>query len=107
MNYATNWNKLDSIIFLLENKINEVRAAIQDSAETEPDVELMILAETKHLKIENEELKKREIPIYLVMDDEGRFFCPKCKSEIIDTNTKYCFNCGHRIIWPEGKKYDV
>ncbi len=105
MNYAANWNKLDSIIFLLENKISEVRAAIQDSADTEPDVELMIQAETKHLRSENEELKKREIPIYLVMD-EGHYFCPKCKSEIIDANAKYCFNCGHRIIRSGGRSCD-
>lgn len=103
MNYVENWNKLDSIIFLCENKINEVKAAIRDSAETEPDVEMMIQVETEHLKNENEYLKKREIPACLV-EDGGQYFCPKCKVEISRRDAKYCFNCGHRIMRSGGDR---
>lgn len=46
LNYVANWNRLDSIILFCENKLNQVKTVISDSREEEPDVELMIQAET-------------------------------------------------------------
>ncbi len=105
MNYATNWNKLDSIIFFLESKIDLIKALISDSNDADPDVELMIKAETEHLKAENETLKKRETPAYLI-EDKGQYLCPKCRMEIVDT-VKYCSNCGHRVMRAIDAKYPV
>ena len=99
MNYTANWNILDSIIFFVEGKISRVKAAVKDSKEEDPDVELLIQAETEHLRIENETLKKRETPAYLI-EDKGQYLCPKCRAKIINTNVKYCSNCGRRVIKP-------
>lgn len=93
MNFAANWNRLDSFIFFCESKI---RGIVTEQKEEEPDVELMIEAETEYLRRENEDLKKREIPVYLIEED-GRYFCPKCRMEIMDA-VKYCSNCGHRVM---------
>lgn len=93
MNFAANWNRLDSFIFFCESKI---RGIVTEQKEEEPDVELMIEAETEYLRRENEDLKKREIPVYLIEED-GQFFCPKCRIEIKDA-VKYCQNCGHRVM---------
>lgn len=97
MNHTANWNILDSIIFSLEGKLGRITAAAKDSKDEDPDVELMIQAETKHLRAENETLKERETPAYLI-EDEGQFFCPKCRMKIKNTDVKYCYNCGHRVI---------
>lgn len=102
MNYAANWNRLDSIILFCENKLHQVKAAVCDSKDEEPDVELMIQAETEHLKAENETLKRRETPAYLI-EDEGQYICPECRMEIGD-NVKYCSNCGHRVMRAIGSK---
>lgn len=97
MNYATKWNKFDSIIFFCENKIRELKTAIANSDTAEPDAEVMILAATKHLRSENENLKKRELPVYL-LEEDGQYRCPKCQSRLSDADVKYCSNCGHRVI---------
>ena len=100
MNYAAKWNKLDSVILFCERKLKELKQAIAESAESDPDPEEMILAETEHLRNENEKLRKREIPLYLIEDGE-RYFCPKCQVQVPDPGIKYCSNCGHRVM----KKY--
>lgn len=93
MSFVADWNKIDSFIFLCESKIKSI---IDEQKEDEPDVELMIQAETEYLRSENENLKKREIPIYLI--EEGKqYFCPKCRTAIVG-NVKYCPNCGHRVM---------
>lgn len=97
MNYAARWNKIDSVIFFCENKIKELGTAIADSRAAEPDVELMILAETEHLRAENENLKRRELPVYLI-EENGQYFCPKCRAKALTAEVKYCSNCGHRVI---------
>lgn len=97
MNYAAKWNKIDSIIFFCENKFKEFKRAIEDSNAEEPDVELMIAAETEYLRKENEDLKKREMPLYLI-EEGANVLCPKCNTQLQDTNVKYCSNCGHRVI---------
>lgn len=93
MNFAANWNRLDSFIFFCESRIKDI---ITEQKEDEPDVELMIQAETEYLRRENEDLKKREIPVYLIEED-GQYFCPKCRMKIMDA-VKYCPNCGHRVM---------
>lgn len=98
MNYIVNWNLLDTIIFFCENKLHKVKAVVCDSKEAEPDVELMIQAETAHLKTENECLKKREMPA-LLLEEEGEYFCPKCQYKQPDQHVRYCANCGHRVIY--------
>ena len=97
MNHTANWNMLDSIIFSLEGKLGQVKAAVKDSKDEDPNVELLIRAETKHLRAENESLKKREHPLYLI-EENGQIICPKCKVRQMDSDIKYCFNCGHRVI---------
>lgn len=97
MNYVAKWNKIDSIIFFFENKIKEIGNAVTDSKDAEPDAELMILAETEHLRIENENLKKREYPLYMV-EENGKYKCPMCQNVLNDVNVKYCSNCGHRLM---------
>lgn len=97
MNYAAKWNKLDSVIFFCESKIKELKLAITESSEADPDPEVMILAETEHLRSENEKLRKREIPMYLIKDGE-QYFCPKCRAEMPNRDIKYCSNCGHRVM---------
>ena len=97
MNYAAKWNKLDSVISFCESKVKELKRAIVESAEADPNPEDIILAETEHLRNENEKLKKREVPLYLIEDKE-QYFCPKCQTQLPDPDIKYCFNCGHRVI---------
>ncbi len=103
MNYVANWNLLDSIIFFCENKLHQVKEAVRDSKEPEPDVELMIQAETEHLKTENENLKERERPLRLIKN-AGEYFCPKCQYKLSERQVKYCANCGHRVIHVENEK---
>lgn len=98
MNYVANWNWLDSIILFCENKLYQLKAAVCESKEAEPDVELMIQAETKHLKTENENLKKRERPVHL-LEKSGEYFCPKCQYRQPEPRVRYCANCGHRVIY--------
>lgn len=93
MNFAANWNRLDSFIYFCESKIRDI---IADKKEDEPDVEIMIQAATEHLRKANEDLKRREVPAYLI-EEGGRYICPKCRIEITDT-IKYCPNCGHRVM---------
>lgn len=105
MNYTANWNKLDSFIFFCENQISKITASVRDNKDVEPEVELMIQAETEHLKTENESLKKRERPVPLI-EEEGEFFCPKCYYKLSDLQVKYCASCGHRVMWDNEKKKD-
>ena len=97
MNYIANWNVLDSIIYFLEGKLGKVKTAVKDSKDEDPNVELLIQAETKHLMAENESLKKREHPLYLI-EENGQIICPKCRVQQSDPDIKYCSNCGHRVI---------
>lgn len=97
MGYAAKWNKIDSVIFFCESKLKGLKQAITDGAAADPDPEEMILAETEHLRNENERLKNREIPLYLIKDGE-QYFCPKCQIQVPDPMKRYCSNCGHRII---------
>lgn len=98
MNYAAKWNKIDSFISFCESTLKEFKAAMSAGNVEEPDVELIIAAETEYLRKENEILKKRETPLYLI--EEGtNVICPKCKAQIQqNADVKYCWNCGHRVL---------
>lgn len=94
MNFAADWNPLDSFIYFCESRIKNIMA---EQKEEEPDVELMIQAETEFLRKENDRLKKRELPIWLIEKD-GMLLCPKCNASLSDPDIRYCPNCGHRVI---------
>lgn len=95
--YAVKWNRFDSMIFSLENKVKKLKTAIEDSSKKEPDVESIIAAETEYLHHENEKLREREVPVYLI-EDGTTVVCPKCNCHLPDVEVKYCSNCGHRVI---------
>lgn len=94
MNFVANWNLLDSFIYFCESRIESI---IAEQKEEEPDVELMIQAETEFLRKENDSLKRRELPIRLIEKD-GMFLCPKCNATFSDPNVRYCASCGHRVM---------
>ncbi len=104
MNHAVKWNLIDSTIFYCENQIKKLKdligTALEDSSSAEPDVESIIAAETEYLQIENERLKKREIPVYLIeIEDENCVICPRCNEQLSHPDKiRYCPNCGHRVI---------
>lgn len=97
LDITSNWNIFDKMIFSIEHKMKTILESIHDSSGSEPDVELMIAAETEHLQKENEKLKKREVPVYLVEND-GNVLCPKCNTHLGNVTVNYCPNCGHRVI---------
>ena len=99
------WNIVDQIFFTIEKTIKSVHERICDAASGEPDVELMIEAETKHLQYENERLKKRDIPVYLI-EEENKVICPKCHEQQQSVDVKYCCNCGHRVTRRMSKKFE-
>lgn len=98
MGYAVKWNKLDAAIAFCEDKCRKLRKAYQDSSDAEPDPEEMILAETEHLRRENEGLRKRETPVYLLENGAEQYYCPVCRQPISDPNFRYCPDCGHRVM---------
>lgn len=55
MSFVADWNKIDSFIFFCESRIRNI---IGEKKEDEPDVELMIQAETEHLRSENEKRRR-------------------------------------------------
>lgn len=91
------WNIVDRVIYALESAGKSLQESIKSSSLKEPDVETMIAVETDYLRRENENLKKREIPLYL-SGEEGHIICPKCKTQLPDPDIKYCSNCGQRVI---------
>lgn len=97
LDLSSHWNIIDQMIFMVEKVIKTILDGIHNSSSEEPDVELMIAAATEYLQHENERLKKREMPVYLV-EEENRFICPKCQAQQQNSEVKYCFNCGHRVI---------
>lgn len=107
MNYTlqiiTKWNAIDSIIFTLEKQTKKMIDIVKDYREEEPDAEVMIEAETKYLKEENEALKVLQFPKKAVKAEKN-YICPntKCGIEIsgllIDQyKIKFCPECGQRI----------
>lgn len=96
LDLSSRWNIVDQIFYTIEKTIKSVQEGICDAASGEPDVELMIEAETKHLQRENERLKKRDIPVYLI-EEENKVICPKCQTQQPNVDVKYCCNCGHRV----------
>ena len=101
---SSRWNIVDQIFFTIENIIKSVHEGICDAASGEPDVELIIEAETKYLQRENERLKKRDIPVYLI-EEENKVICPKCQTQQQSIDVKYCCNCGHRVTRRINKEF--
>lgn len=94
---TASWNKLDRLIFRIENMVKSIGEEISDAAAPEPDAEIMIAAETEHLRNENEQLKRREHPLHII-ESGDEYICPKCQEQLMDANAKYCCNCGQRVI---------
>ncbi|MCM1424983.1 MAG: hypothetical protein NC118_00060 [Eubacterium sp.] len=105
LDISSRWNIVDQIFFTVENMIKTVYEELHDSSSAEPDVELMVAAETEYLQRENEKLKKREIPVYLI-EEENKVLCPKCREQLQSADVKYCWNCGHRVIRHMSKKVE-
>ncbi|MCD7725884.1 MAG: zinc-ribbon domain-containing protein [Clostridiales bacterium] len=93
MNRAKEWNIIDIFIMKAEDFIHNFR--LEDLSD-QVDTETIIAAQTEYLREENEHLKARETPIYMIEKDE-KYFCPKCHT-FLQENAKYCSNCGHRVI---------
>ncbi len=93
MNIAKEWNIIDTLIMKIEDLVHNFKLA---DLSDQVDTEAMIVAETEHLREENEHLKARETPIYM-LEEAGNYLCPKCKAFLQD-NVNYCNNCGHRVI---------
>lgn len=100
---TASWNIIDKIIFRIENILLQKKEELEEAA-SEPDVELIIAAETEYLRDENEKLKKRELPVYLT-EIETSYYCPKCKEHITNLDAKYCQQCGQRIIRHIANRY--
>lgn len=95
------WNYIDQLIYSFEDFLKKGCNATSHKKE-DIDVEMMIAAETKHLKSENEELKKLQTPGRIICKDE-KYYCPHCQKEIHSLlveqyKTKHCPECGKRII---------
>ena len=102
---SSRWNIIDQVFFTIENIIKSVHEEICDAASREPDVELMIEAETEHLQREKERLKKRDIPVYLI-EEENKVICPKCRAQQQSADVKYCCRCGHRVTRRMSKEFE-
>lgn len=96
MNAIRKWNALDSCIFNIEKFFRNLTGALSEQIDDKIDVETMIDAETQHLREENEALKVRELPVYMLQEGE-MYICPKCH-ETLREDVKYCCNCGHRVM---------
>lgn len=93
INAIKRWNFIDEGIFRIERKI---RNFPWNDLKDEVDAETMIEAKTQYLQEENEHLKQRELPIYL-LEEEETLLCPKCRT-ILTEDVKYCSCCGHRVM---------
>lgn len=104
------WNKVDQLIYWFETTMhNLMRNIYATSHEKDIDVETMIAAETDYLKAENEKLRKLQQPGILICED-GKYCCPHCKKDIEKDlveryKTKFCPECGKRIILSVPYKY--
>lgn len=95
------WNYIDQLIYSFEDFLKK-RRHMTLHKEEDIDVEMMIAAETEHLKSENEELKKLQTPGRIICKDE-KYYCPHCQEEIHSLliekyQIKHCPECGKRII---------
>lgn len=92
------WNVFDSIIYKVETAFLQIKNGWKDSKEELPDTEEMIVAATKQLRQENEQLKRKLYPGYIVVEDD-RYFCPDCGEPIeLEQLKKFCPECGKRIL---------
>lgn len=104
MSITQKWNVFDQIIFYIENRFSRLREQFAEASEKDIDTEVIIDAALKHLEEENRCLKKLQYP-GLIICESDKYLCPSCKNEIagelINTyKTKFCTECGKRIILP-------
>ena len=67
----------------------------------------MILAATKELQEENDELKKMRIPEKLVKSEIG-MACPNCHrtlEKVKENDIHFCPGCGQRVMLPYHSPY--
>lgn len=106
----TRWNVIDSIIYFAEKSISKLVDSLKNSRDELPDPEEMIIAATRELQKENDELKQYRLPGHLINQGEN-YICPVCKKEVADieglknNKVKYCSGCGKRIIIPQESLY--
>ncbi|MGN0289385.1 MAG: hypothetical protein ACI4DQ_07180 [Lachnospiraceae bacterium] len=99
---ANNWNIIDRAIYCIEAVVVRFTACFKQ--EKTPDPEEIILAATKHLQEENEELKDFRIPEKLTFNEKSATYtCPKCGMELSqelveDYKIKHCIECGKRLF---------
>lgn len=93
MSIVREWNTFDILIMKIERLIHSFNFADMSD---QVDVETMIAAETEHLQKENENLKARETPLYM-LEEDAKYMCPKCQMPLQE-NDRYCSNCGHRVM---------
>ncbi|MCM1125021.1 MAG: hypothetical protein NC429_00980 [Lachnospiraceae bacterium] len=96
------WNYIDQLIYSFESFLKREKEHAVSHRDEDIDTETMIAAETEHLKTENEELKKLQMPGRVLLIG-NKYYCPHCREEIHSTliekyKTKYCPECGKRII---------
>ena len=108
-NPAVKWNFFDSFLYKIESIFINLSDALKKDEQELPDPEEMITAATKHLQTENEQLKKKEYPGILKYE-AGKYYCPDCQTEISsllmeEYHTKYCMECGKRIMLPAQYPY--
>lgn len=101
MNYTSNWNYLDKLIYKVEILVEKVIIYVKDNKEM-PEPEDMIVAATEYLQEENERLSEYRIPERVLIKAD-KYQCPKCK-ETLDNELfekykiKFCPTCGKRLI---------
>ena len=101
MNYLSNWNLLDKVIYKMEQLVTRFLHYIKENREM-PEPEDMIRAVTQHLQEENDELKEYRVPEKIIFSN-NKYRCPKCKNTI-DTELieqyriKHCPECGKRFF---------
>lgn len=93
MSIAKEWNVIDIFIMKAEHFVHNFKLV---DLSDQVDIETMIAAETEHLREENEHLKARETPVYMLERAE-KYVCPKCHT-FLQEDARYCSNCGHRVM---------
>lgn len=101
-NFVVGWNRLDSVIFKIEQTVAHMAREFKESREELPNAEEMIEAATKQLQEENNTLKKLHDPGKIICLD-NKYYCPHCNRQIAnklveDYRIKFCPECGKRIV---------
>lgn len=102
MSNSNDWNIFDKVIYHIETTVSKLGVFFKN--EKTPDPEEVILAATRHLQEENEQLKDFQIPEKLTYNEKSAaYICPKCgielSRELIEYyKIKHCTECGKRLF---------